>query len=324
MAIKLVAGINYNGKEPNFARDQFNTLEEMFNFPAASLPQIFHAMNLEDGCMWFFNKANESDPVTKKWRKFEGGGGGSQTPPTSSEGCVFSIGEDESLNININNISKITKDAAKEGITFADFMNMLNYAASSVTLSTSAKRVYESKVDSVSSIVFTISKTNKSFPITELYLYEGSTKISENIVDETSFTYTPETPITKSTSFILKGVTSEPKDVSSSSVGLSFYEPFYYGVSEKSVLEESDIKGLTKLIEAKGNKTFKFTGNAVYSIIAYPKSHGKLSSILDPNGFENLTAFKEPVVVVVNGIDYYVYVYSTVSTYDNTAFSCKF
>lgn len=75
MAIKMVAGIQYTGKEPNFSRDQFNTLAEMFAFPAMKLPQIFHAMNLEDGNMWFYNKSNPEDPVTKKWRKFEGGGG---------------------------------------------------------------------------------------------------------------------------------------------------------------------------------------------------------------------------------------------------------
>jgi hypothetical protein len=112
--------------------------------------------------------------------------------------------------------------------------------------------------------------------------------------------------------------------VTSSSISLSFYAPFYYGVSDKETLEEADIKALTKLIEGKGDKTFKFTGTAVYSVIAYPKSHGKFKSILDPNGFENLSAFKEPVEVTINEIEYYVYVYSTVSTYDNTAFSCKF
>lgn len=276
----------------------------------------------------------EPGPSTYEWKAIpvgagsgsgEGGSGGEGgSPSVPAEGCTYSIGADEQLNININNISRITKSQVQGGITFADFMNMLNYAASSVSLSTSAKKVYETKVDSISSITFSIGKTNKSFPITELYLYQGSTKISENIVDETTFTYTPETPITNSTSFVLKGVTSEPKDVSSSSISLSFYAPFYYGVSDKATLEEADIKALTKLIEGKGNKTFKFTGSAVYSVIAYPKSYGKFTSILDPNGFENLSAFKEPVVVTVNEIEYYVYVYSTVSTYDNTAFSCKF
>ena len=276
----------------------------------------------------------EPGPSTYEWKAIpvgagsgsgEGGSGGEGgSPSVPAEGCTYSIGADEQLNININNISRITKSQAQGGITFADFMNMLNYAASSVSLSTSAKKVYETKVESISSITFSISKTNKSFPITELYLYQGSTKISENIVDETTFTYTPETPISNSTSFVLKGVTSEPKDVSSASISLSFYAPFYYGVSNKATLEEADIKALTKLIEGKGNKTFKFTGSAVYSVIAYPKSYGKFTSILDPNGFENLSAFKEPVVVTVNEIEYYVYVYSTVSTYDNTAFSCKF
>lgn len=276
----------------------------------------------------------EPGPSTYEWKPIsvgagsgEGGSGGEGSgsgAPVPAEGCTYSIGADEQLNININNISRITKSQAEGGITFADFMNMLNYAASSVSLSTSAKKVYETKVESVPTITFSISKNNRSFPITELYLYQGGTKISENIVDETSFTYTPETPITASTSFSLKGVTSEPKDVSSSSIALSFYSPFYYGISDKATLEESDIKGLTKLLEAKGNKTFKFTGSAVYSVIAYPKSYGKFTSILDPNGFENLSAFKEPVVVLVNEIEYYVYVYSTVSTYDNTAFSCKF
>ena len=47
-------------------------------------------------------------------------------------------------------------------------------------------------------------------------------------------------------------------------------------------------------------------------VFAYPKAHGKLKSILDPNNFENLAAFTchEVKVTGLDGTeqDYYVYV----------------
>lgn len=317
MALKLGGGIKYEGKEPNFSRDQFKTLQEMFNFPATRLPDIFHAMNLEDGCMWFFNKANESDPVTKKWRKFEGGGS-SSSPSESSEGCTYTIGEDEQLNININNISKITKDKAKEGITFADFMSILNYATSAVSLSTSSKTLYEAAVDSLDSIDFSIFKLNKSFPITELYLYNGTTKISENIVDESSYTYTPETPITTTTSFVVIAKQENGEEIKSNTITINFRYPSYYGVVD-SIDEESIAlpEGLTKKIMTSKSFDWYATGTNKIFVYAYPASYGNITKILDANNFDVTYFFKKAEVLVGEEV-YNMYYSSDTSTLDNS------
>ena len=60
-------------------------------------------------------------------------------------------------------------------------------------------------------------------------------------------------------------------------------------------------------------------------VIAYPKSYGVLSSILDPNGFEQLSSFTclEKSIVGLDGTSqqYYVYV-NDAST--NTNFKMSF
>jgi hypothetical protein len=94
---------------------------------------------------------------------------------------------------------------------------------------------------------------------------------------------------------------------------VKFYNPYYYGVTSKGTndITVTDITSMTKDVSAKGTKTYKYTSNNLYCTIAFPKSYGKLSSILDGNGFQNLDSwrFKE---VEINSVAYYVYQTGTV------------
>lgn len=71
--ISTLSGFNYLGGQPNFSRDSFATLQEMFDFPERYLPRIFHAQCEEDGNLWIFNVTNPELEDSKKWRVFTGG-----------------------------------------------------------------------------------------------------------------------------------------------------------------------------------------------------------------------------------------------------------
>ena len=87
------------------------------------------------------------------------------------------------------------------------------------------------------------------------------------------------------------------------------------------------VTGLTKDVSVKGTKSYTYTTSQSHAVIAYPKSYGALKSILDPNSFENISAFTQHEVEVT-GLDgtaqaYYVYV-SGASSVTNFKYTFKF
>lgn len=75
MAVSMLDNFDIRKSAPNVKRDMFQTIEEMVGYNENYLPQVFIATNVEDGGIWIFNKGNDVDPDTGKWRKFEGGSG---------------------------------------------------------------------------------------------------------------------------------------------------------------------------------------------------------------------------------------------------------
>ena len=73
MAVSMLDNFNIRKSSPNVERDMFATIEDMKDYNENYLPQVFIATCVEDGGIWIFNKGNEIDPDTGKWRKFEGG-----------------------------------------------------------------------------------------------------------------------------------------------------------------------------------------------------------------------------------------------------------
>ena len=93
--------------------------------------------------------------------------------------------------------------------------------------------------------------------------------------------------------------------------------PFYQGVvASGTALDQTAIKGLNKVVQAKGNKTYSYTTEGAQQVVfAYPASFGVLKSILDPNNFECLDTFAK-TEVQITGLDstaqnYYVYAVTT-------------
>ena len=107
----------------------------------------------------------------------------------------------------------------------------------------------------------------------------------------------------------------------SSSKTLNFIQPYYYGKSASSTI--SDFTGLTADVSAKGNKTYNYTTNNEYMIIAYDSSYGNLNTILDGNGFD-VTGGWTKSTLTVGGFSYFVYIANSPTTDTNAPFTFKY
>ena len=177
-----------------------------------------------------------------------------------------------------------------------------------------------------------VTVTKKSKPITNVALYQGSTKIAEKSgTDKISSSSTalvkdggtikfeslnisvPSTNVT-----LTVKVTDESGTVvtSGSTANWSFVYPYYYGVcaagKTAATLTEAEIEAMTKDIKAKGEKSYTYTTDNQKMVIAYPKAHGVLKKALDPNGFDYLANGYERAEINITGLNgtsqpYYVY-----------------
>ncbi len=83
--------------------------------------------------------------------------------------------------------------------------------------------------------------------------------------------------------------TDDGKTITSANDSISFYYPFLYGTTDVTT-GFNYYTFLTKLIEAKSDKSFILNGTDKYFWIAYPASYGDLVNIKDNNGFDLLAA----------------------------------
>jgi hypothetical protein len=68
MALVIGDNFSYQGPQPNFARDSFETLVAMRTFPETSLDEGHISFCLETGKRYQFSSSNTSDIATGKWR----------------------------------------------------------------------------------------------------------------------------------------------------------------------------------------------------------------------------------------------------------------
>lgn len=168
-----------------------------------------------------------------------------------------------------------------------------------------------------------ISITKKSEPITSVALYNGSTLIEEKTGDAiknggtiTFSGLSVEVP-TNGNQLTVKvtypDANGAAKTVEKKTTALTFVYPYYMGTcAAGTAVDEALVESLTKKIEGKGNKSNSFTVSDGHMVFAYPKAHGVLKSILDPNNFETIGNYTRSEVSVT-GLDgtaqtYYVYV----------------
>jgi hypothetical protein len=164
-----------------------------------------------------------------------------------------------------------------------------------------------------------ITVTKKSELITSVALYNGSTLIEEKTGDAVknggTITFSGLSVVVPTNGNQLtvkvtdaKGTVQEKK-----TTAMSFVYPYYMGTcAAGTAIDETLVESLTKKVEAKGNKSNSFTVSDGHMVFAYPKAHGVLKSILDPNNFETIGNYTRSEVSVT-GLDgtaqtYYVYV----------------
>lgn len=228
--------------------------------------------------------------------------------------------------VTVNALGGIAAGADLNGLTTRQILNKLlfPYVAQTVDTptrtpnSTVLERGNNQTVTSVS-----VRVTKKSEPITKVELYQGSTLIATkegtDVASGGTFTFSGlSIAITANTSSVsglkVKVTDASGNVVEKSTSGWTFVYPYYYGVcAEGAAINEALVESLTKKTEAKGNKTdWSFTCNNQCMVFAYPKAHGVLKSIIDPNNFEIFGSFTRHEVSIT-GLDgssqiYYVYV----------------
>lgn len=153
----------------------------------------------------------------------------------------------------------------------------------------------------------TVSWTNGSQMVTKAEILMSNNPVGETVISASKMSETvtltePQTVKTNTT--FTSRVTDATKATTGSGVTFTFVYPFYWGVLGAGVeLNSDNIKGLTKSVATKGNKTVSFTTSGVQqAVFAYPASYGNLTSIMDQNNFENKDAFSQSSVQVT-GLD---------------------
>lgn len=177
----------------------------------------------------------------------------------------------------------------------------------SVTLSPTNGGVLE-KGTSASVSSATVRWTNGSTMVNKVELLKSGSPVATEVLDTTatSKAITYSDTITSDVSFAGRVTETGSNYYTSGNVSFTFVYPYYYGVLDSGIeLTSENIVSLTKDVKTKGTKSYTYdTSNEEKQIIiAYPKSYGNLSSILDPNNFENIDKFGSPIVVSVTGTD---------------------
>lgn len=181
----------------------------------------------------------------------------------------------------------------------------------------------------ITNVKVTVGK--KSERITKVEVLNGSTSLGVKEGTEVQNGGTFNFPVNVAVPSTNIQLTAKITDAANKSYttktgAFTFVYPYYMGVcAENAEINEALIEGLTKKVEAKGNKSHAFTCDYQRMIFAYPKAHGKLKSIIDPNNFDVTGTFGVQEVSIT-GLDgtaqtYYVYVNSA-STVSN--FTMKF
>ena len=245
-------------------------------------------------------------------------------------GVDAAIEEVNVFDIDMNTINALGGIAAGtnlDGLTTHEILKKLlyPYVAPSIGNATGSPNggTYEKGVTKTITSV-SIAITKKSEPITKVALYNGTTLIEEKTGDAVknggTITFSGLSVVVPTNGNQLTVKVTYPdangaaKTESKSTTAMSFVYPYYWGSCDKNAtIDEALVEGLTKYVEAKGNKSNKsFTCADQRMVFAYPKAHGALKSIIDPNNFD-ITADFTRSEVSITGLDgtaqaYYVYV----------------
>lgn len=184
----------------------------------------------------------------------------------------------------------------------------------------------------VTSISVTVTK--KSANITKVEIFDGSSSLGSktgaelntlNTSGSATFTFTVSVDVNTNKSFTAKVTDADTKVTSANTGTFSFVYPYYQGViAADATANETAVKALTKMIQAKGTKAVTYTASNQKMVFAVPKANGVIKTITDPNGFNVTDTFTQSEISITGldgtAQDYYVYVSgaTTVSAFKMT------
>ena len=222
----------------------------------------------------------------------------------------------------VNALGGIAAGADLNGMSTHEILNTLLFPYVAFVLGSTSRSAAAATLENGATQTLnsaSISITKKSKPITSVKLMNGSTVLGEKTGDEVAaggtITFSDlGITVSKDNNPNLKFTVTDGQTSTDKSVGAStFVYPYYMGeCAADAVIDETLIEGLTKKVESKGNKTVTHSCENGRMVIAYPKAHGALKSILDPNNFETIGDYTRSEVSVTGldgtAQDYYVYV----------------
>lgn len=221
----------------------------------------------------------------------------------------------------VNALGGIAAGADLNGMSTHEILNTLLFPYVAFTLGSTSRNAAAATLENGATQTLnsaSISITKKSKPITSVKLLNGSTVLGEKTGDEVAAGGTITfsnlgITVSKSNNPNLKFTVTDGQTSTDKSVGAStFVYPYYMGeCAADATIDETLIESLTKKVESKGAKTVTHTCENGRMVIAYPKAHGALKSILDPNNFETIGDYTRSEVSIT-GLDgtaqtYYVY-----------------
>ena len=215
----------------------------------------------------------------------------------------------EDVELNIANLSKIENC---EKFSFTDFMNILTLKSATVTLTTTLDSlVYKQGLTIHGGTTLSAVVIKGSYDIEKVEFFIDNVLVSTENTDVANggnYTYAYGTDITTNKVFKVV-VTDVEGNVVQDSVSLNFYNPYYFGKTNKEIVDvtEVDILAMTQVVNKKDNQKHKYTMSDERAVFVYDKSYGDLTSILDPSSFENISSFTK-IEMTIGGVVCNVYI----------------
>ena len=189
----------------------------------------------------------------------------------------------------------------------AIFKKMLvKYFPPTITLASTPTNKIIKKGETVTGIELSATVTKKSNEVTEVeFLKDGVSLelLNTDVSDGGVFTHACVDDITVDTTYTATATDGTEKN--EASVKYVFVNPYYNGTCD-DVTALTDFTGMNEVLEVKGKKVVSYTADNQYLVFAYDSSYGELTSVIDMNGFENLTAFSKSTIEV-DGVTYALY-----------------
>ena len=275
------------------------TKAEMLTVNDNLMPSKYLTVCQDDGFIYLYDKTNEADPTTGKFRKFEGGGSGSDA----------TLESDVTANLTVGAIASGT--TLSQGTTFTEFAQklLITEIAPTTTFTASGSGVKEVGTSVTPTLTLVINTKGTGTPVS-IKFYDGSTLLdTQSYVEGTnSYTFTMDAVTTTKT---VKGVLEYKKSDNTNATlektaTYTFVMASYYGAVTTAPTDKAGITALTKNVKNTKAQTATFTLSNQRSCYCYPASFGNLTSIKDANNFEYLSSYTK-TNVTVDDVSYNVY-----------------